>query len=749
MKNVDSFLHVQGKSQFIDDAVLPEDTLYAFVLSSPVACAKITKLDTNNAEKIKGVYAVFTAADIPGENQIGKIIPDEPLLASGEVHYIGQPIAIIISKTSKISRLASRAIDLEFEKLEPVFDPREAFSKGNLITPPRTFSLGNVDKAWDECDVILEAKAETGGQEHVYLEPQGSFAMPTDSGVKIISSTQSPSMVQMVTAKILGLQMYRIEVDVMRLGGAFGGKEDQATPWAAMTALAAYKLKKTVKLVLNRQQDIKMTGKRHPYSSDFKIGLRKDGKILAYELTCYQNAGAAADLSPAIMERSLFHITNTYFIPNVRATLISCRTNLPPNTAFRGFGAPQAIFVIESAIFKAAEKIGISPHILQEKNLLKKGDIFPYGMKFKDNHALRCWDLAVKKYDLKKIISQAEKFNRENKLEKKGIALTPLCFGISFTAKYLNQASSLVHIYTDGCVSISTGAVEMGQGVKTKIAQVAAKIFSINLDKIKIESTNTTRIANMSPTAASTGADLNGKATELACLDILSKLKEAAVKKLDYGRPEEVQIKNERVYLADNKTNLDWQTLIGFAYFHRISLSAHAHYATPKIYFNQKTQKGSPFAYHVVGTAITEVTLDCLRGTYRIDSVKLVHDFGKSLNPLIDKGQVEGGVVQGIGWMTIEELMYSKNGRLQTDNLSTYKIPDIHFSPDKLEIHFLENSENPAGIFKSKAIGEPPFIYGIGAYFAIMSAIKAFNPGLDAILSAPLTPEKVLNSLYN
>lgn len=749
MKQIDGFSHVQGKSQFVDDAPLPEGLLFAAVLPSPVAHGKITRLDTGPPKKIKGVEGIFTADDIPGENQIGKMILDEPLLAEDHVHYMGQPIAFAVSKSTRISRAAIQAIEVEFENLPPIFDSRKAYAQGQLIVPSRTFSLGDVDRAWQDCDLIVEGQADSGGQEHIYLETQGAFACPTENGgVKVVSATQSPSLVQMMIARILGIAMHNIEVDVMRLGGAFGGKEHQATPWAAMTALAAYRLKRPVKLVLRRQEDIRMTGKRHPYSSDFKIGLTREGKILAYQATFYQNAGAAADLSPAILERSLFHATNTYFIPNVHVTAVSCQTNLPPNTACRGFGGPQAMFVMEAAIFKAAQKMGIEPWVIQKKNLLKEGDRFPYGMRVENSQARRCWQCAEQKCEIENIRQKIREFNSENQLQKKGLSFMPICFGISFTSTFLNQAGALVHVYTDGSVSVSTGAVEMGQGVKTKIQQVVARIFSIHPHRIKVESTNTTRIANMSPAAASTGADMNGKATKLACLNILNRLKEVAAKKLDAYEPEDIEIRDETVYMAGRKTDLEWRALIGLAYFNRINLSAQAHYATPGIYFDREKEKGRPFAYHVFGTAVTEVTVDCLRGTYQNDAVKVVHDFGQSLNPLIDRGQVEGGVVQGIGWMTIEELIYAENGRLLTDTLTTYKVPDIYFAPRNLEVYFLENSENPRGIFNSKAIGEPPFMYGIGSYFAILAAMKAFRPDLKIKLSAPITPEKVLLALY-
>jgi len=749
MKNYDTIRHVKGESQFVDDILVPEGLLYAAVSSSEVAHGEIINIDISEALKVEGVKIILTAKDIPGENQIGGIIPDEELFASDKVDFIGQPIAVVIAETQLIAQEAARKIKTDINKLPVITDPREAYKAGNLIVPPRTFNLGDVENTWELCDHIVEGKVESGGQEHLYLETQGAFAYPVEGGgIKIVSSTQSPTAVQRVTARILNLPMHKVEVDVLRLGGAFGGKEDQATAWAAMAGMASYKLFKPVKLILPRQQDMIMTGKRHPYSSDFKIGLTNDGKILAYETTFYQNAGAAADLSPAVLERTLFHCTNSYYIPNVKATAISCKTNLPPNTAFRGFGGPQGMFVIESAIFKAAEQMDIDPTEIQKKNLLDEGDEFPYGQKTQKCHAKRAWRRAEDKYAVNKIKGRVKEYNLNNDNYKKGVALMPICFGISFTNTSMNQASALVHVYTDGSISVSTAAVEMGQGVNEKIRQVVANSFSVNIDRVKTETANTSRIANTSPTAASSSADLNGKATEHACRNILAHLKNEAAEILNASSASHIHIKDEFIYQDNIKTDLTWNELIKTSHLKRVNLSSHAFYATPGIHFDKEKEKGKPFAYHVYGTAIIEATVDCLRGIYEIDSVKVIHDFGKSFSPLVDLGQAEGAIMQGLGWMTIEEVIYDENGKLLTDALSTYKVPDIHFTPD-VQVEFLEDSENPFGIFKSKAIGEPPLMYGIGGYFAIMNAIKEFRPDVEFNISAPITPEKVLLNLYS
>ncbi|NJD22390.1 MAG: xanthine dehydrogenase [Melioribacter sp.] len=750
MRNVDSTRHVCGQSLFVDDIVSPQGTLYGYVFYSSIAHGKILSIDFEEALSVQGVKGIISAKDIPGENQIGGIVQDEDLFAEETVHFIGHPIALVIAETFLQAHDAAKKIKCVFEKLPAVFDPREAAKKGDLIIPPRIFELGNINKAWGKCDYIFEGTVENGGQEHLYLETQATFAFPAEGGgIKIISSTQGPTTVQRTAARVLDLPMHKIEVDVTRLGGGFGGKEDQATAWAIMAALAALKLNKPVKIILPRQEDIRITGKRHPYSSDFKIGLTKKGKILAYEVTYYQNAGAAADLSPAILDRTLFHCTNSYFIPNVKATALSCKTNLTPFTAFRGFGGPQGMFVIESAIYKAAKGLGLDPSEIQKINLLNEGNEFPYGQKTLNCNIGNCFAGVEDKYKPKEVFDRIRGFNSKNKLVKKGAAIMPVTFGISFTTTFLNQASALLHIYTDGSVSISSAAIEMGQGVNEKLRNIAANELSINIERIRIDSTNTSRVSNTSATAASKGTDLNGFAVIDACKILTERLKKIAADELKLNKISRIKLKDEIIYYKDTKTALTFTRLVNIAYQKRISLTAQAHHSTPDIYFNTKTNKGKPFAYHSYGVGLVEVTLDCLRGIYEVDSVKVVHDFGDTINRTIDLGQAEGGIVQGIGWMTMEELKWNSEGKLLTDALSTYKIPDIHAVPKEMKIHFLENASNPFGPNKSKAIGEPPLMYGIGVYFALMNAMKAFKPNLEINFSAPLTPEKVLLTLYN
>ena len=748
MKNIDSKSHVRGESVYLDDIPLIHGSIFACVYDSPVAHGKLLNIDTSQAENSEGVVKVITASDLIGENQIGGIIPDEPLLAGGEVHFQGMPIAIVLATGEDLAREAARKITAEIEPLETITDPRVAAAKGELIVPPKKFKLGDADKAFSTCEHVFAGRAEINGQEHLYIETQGAYAVPTENGgIKIYSSTQGPTAVQRAVCRVTGLPMHQIEVDVQRLGGGFGGKEDQANAWAAICAVGTQLTRRPVKYALHRMEDMRMTGKRHPYSADYKIGLDKDLKIIAYEAVFYQNAGAACDLSPAVLERTLFHCTNSYFVPNVTATAYSCRTNLPPNTAFRGFGGPQGMFVIESAIAHAAEKLGVSASEIQAKNLLETGDEFPYGQKA-ESEAVTSWGQADARYDFARLQREADEFNAASRYFKKGVAMMPVCFGISFTKTPMNQARSLVHVYTDGSVAVSTGAVEMGQGVNTKIAQVAAKIFGLPMEKVRLHTTNTLRIANTSPTAASAAADLNGRATQMACEIIRDRLFEVAKDLVEAETVRDLSLENGFVHRRGERTSLGWQTLVMDAHLKRVSLSEHSHYATPGINFDWTTAKGHPFAYHVYGTAVVGVTVDCLRGRYEIDFVKCCHDFGSSMNTAVDYGQIEGGIVQGIGWMTMEEVVYDAAGKLRSNALSTYKVPDIYSIPKEITILPLETERENLAIFNSKAVGEPPLMYGIGAYFAIRNAIKTFTdctPHFDA----PFTPEKVLTNLYS
>ena len=748
MKNIDAKGHVTGKSIYVDDIPTINGTLYGVIFDSPLAHGHIESVDYSKALTLPGVITILTHEDIPGENQIGGIIPDEELFASKDVHFAGQPIALIIAESNQIGFEARKLIDINILEKEVIVDPREAQKKDQLILPPRTFELGDTENSWEKCAHIFEGQADSNGQEHLYIETQGAYAIPLENGhIRISSSTQGPTAVQRITARVLNMGMNKIEVDVVRLGGGFGGKEDQATPWAVMAALGVQILNKPVKVILSRMDDMRLTGKRHPYSSDYKIGFSKDLKIMAYETTFFQNAGAAADLSPAVMERTLFHATNSYFIPNVKATAYSCKTNLPPNTAFRGFGGPQGMFVIESALAHAAQELGVSAYQLQKNNLLKNGNEFPYGQIADGVELTKIWSEMESKFDIEAVEKEINDFNSSNTDIKKGFSLMPVTFGISFTKTPMNQARALVHIYTDGSVGVSTGAVEMGQGVNTKMLQITAQVFSLDPKRVKLESTNTTRVANTSPSAASSTADLNGKALHQACSALLERLKNCAADHFG-AQSKDIEIKSETIYCQGERTDIRWNDLVLMAFLKRICLTENGHYATPRINFNMEKEKGHPFAYHVYGLALTEITVDCIRGTSQFDSVKIVHDFGKTMNPSVDFGQIEGGLVQGIGWMTMEEISYNDKGQLLSNSLSTYKVPDIYSVPKDVIIEPLKTEGNDMAILKSKAVGEPPLMYGIGAYFAIENAVRAFNPNFNSTFDAPFTHEKILMGLY-
>ena len=749
MKNIDAALHTRGESEYVDDVPQPADMLYAAIYGSPVAHGKIMQFNFTDAKNIRGVVAILTAQDIHGENQIGPINQDAPLLAEEKVHFACQPLAVVIASSPQAARKGVRSIHTDIEELPVIVHPKVAYEKGEIIGTPRTLAIGDIDASWEKCDIIVEGTCNIGGQEHVYLETQRARAIPLEGDViRIHASTQSPYASQRAAAKILGVNHHKIEVDVKRIGGGFGGKEDQATPIGCLAALGAWHTGKPVELVLNRSEDMRMTGKRHPYISDFKIGATNDGKVIAYEVNHYQNSGAAADLSTAVLERTLYHSTNSYFIPNARITGACCRTNLPPNTAFRGFGGPQGMFVIESALEKVAEALQKPKEEIQQKNLLKKGDPFPFGQLFQNDHIQRSWKDTLGNYDLNGISNRIEKFNNDHFDTKKGLAVMPVCFGISFTTTFMNQASALVHIYTDGSVSVTTGGIEMGQGLNTNILKITAETLGIGSDRIKIESTNTTRIANMSPSAASSTTLLNGNATVLAINQILSRIKTFAAEELGFTEKDNITISSEKILYKGENTGMTWNELIQKAYLARIGLSAHAFFATPDIWFDKKKEQGEPFAYHVVGAAIIEVTLDCLKGIYDIDSVKIVHDLGRPLNKRVDLGQIEGGLAQGLGWVTMEDLQYDEKGILLSNALASYKVPDVYFMPDDIQVTFLEDADSDLGPYGSKAVGEPPLMYGIGAFFALRNAMKSFRPDLEFPHTSPLTPERILMSLY-
>lgn len=757
MDHLDAEAHTRGRSRYVDDEPQPAGLLHAAVIGSPVAHGTIRRLDLAAVRSFPGVVAVLTADDVPGENQIGSVLPDEPLLSTGEVHYVGQPVALVVAENFHAARQAAARAEIEVDERPAVVDPKEAFERGQLLADPQELLRGDVDAAWAACDVVVEGEAVVGGQEHVYLETQRARALPEEGGaMKVLSSTQGPYAVQRTVARLLGRADHDVEVDVRRLGGGFGGKEDQATPWACFAALAAHHTGRPVEVVLSRAEDLRMTGKRHAYRSDYKIGLTTEGKILALEVRHFQNAGAACDLSLAVLGRTLFHTTNSYFIPNVRVWGAPCRTNIPPATAFRGFGGPQGMFVVESALGHAAEVLGLEREELQRRNLLRRTDAFPYGQVADSVRIRRCWQELDSAFDLDATRRRVEAWNGEHADRKKGFAVMPVTFGISFTATFLNQASALLHVYTDGSVSLSTGGVEMGQGLFANLAAVASRALGIRPERIRVESTNTRRIANMSASAASSTTLLNGNATLRAVEPLRERLLRHVAEELGVAESlSDLELRDEQLLRRGEPTGWDWQRLVRSAYLHRVALSSHGFYATPKIHYDDARMQGRPFAYHVCGAALVEVTVDGLRGIYTIDAVRLVHDLGRPLNRRVDLGQVEGGLAQGLGWMTVEDLRFDEDGRNLSEALATYKVPDVYFMPRDLDVRFLEDDpddgeDDPFGPYRAKAVGEPPLMYGLGVVFALRRAVRAFRPDLRAPelpFVAPMTPEQVLRQL--
>ncbi len=603
---------------------------------------------------------------------------------------------------------------------------------------------GDPDSAFSRCAVIAAGRVDSGGQEHVYLETQGAIAEPRGGRrMHVLSGTQFPAGVQRAVARVLNLSMADVEIEASRLGGGFGGKEEQAALWAALAALGAAVSGRPVKLTLSRREDMRYTGKRHPYSTDFRIGLDANGRILAFEADYYQNSGACCDLSPAILSRTLFHVASAYRIPNLRVTGYMCRTNLPPFTAFRGFGAPQGVFVIECALDAAAVQGGWDPIDLRRRNLLVEGDRFHYGQPVVDCRASESVDRLLEKTQWTELRASIDSFNTSHRLLKRGAAMLPICFGVSFTKRQMNQGGALVHVFTDGSVSVATGAVEMGQQVARKIQLIAARTLGVSEERVGVEPTRTSTIANTSPTAASTGADINGMAAMAACQEIRGRLLAFAARRLG-AESGELEIEAGRVRRGTRPTGLCWDALVADAHVERIDLSAHGFYATPNLFYDLKSEQGSPFAYHVYGCAAVTATVDVLRGTYRLDSAFIVHDAGTNIDPLVDRGQVEGAFAQGLGWSLLEDLRFDERGQLVSDSLSTYKLPTVHFVPPT-DLEFLPAAGNPGGVMRSKAIGEPPFLYGIAGYFAVLDALRAARGGGPGLYDLPMTPEKALD----
>jgi len=747
MKTIpEASLNLKGETKYIDDLIEARGLLHGAICPTPCSRGILGKIDASRALALDPSVRIYGAGDVPGKNQLGGIVADEPLFAEGEWGYKGQPLALVLASSRALARRAAELVAIDYEELPPIVDAREAARLGHFVLPSRTMKSGDPEAAFARCATVVSGTVESDGQEHVYLETQGAVAEPREGGgVRVISGTQSPTGVQVAIAGVLGLPMSQVEVEASRLGGAFGGKEDQGSEWAALAALGASLSGLPVKVYLRRRDDMRFTGKRHPYSSDYRIGLDAGGKILAFEADYYQNSGACCDLSPAILSRTLFHAANAYRIPNLRVTGHMCRTNLPPFTAFRGFGAPQGVFVIEAALDAAAAKGGWDPVELRRRNLLAEGDVFHFGQPVSDCRAARTVDRLLERSRWAELQAEIDSFNASNRLRKRGAAILPLCFGVSFTKLMMNQGGALVHVYRDGSVSVSTGAVEMGQQVARKIQVVVARTLGLPEELVKVVATRTGSVANTFPTAASTGSDINGMAALAACEEIRGRLLGFAARSLGVDKGE-LRIESGMVVKGCQRTELTWASLVDGAHAERVDLSAHGFYATPGLFYDAQAERGSPFAYHVYGCAAVSATLDVLRGTYRLDSATIVHDGGESIDRSVDLGQVEGAFAQGAGWSVLEDLKYDAKGSLLSDTLSTYKLPDLGFLPD-VDVEFLENAGNPRAVLRSKAIGEPPFLYGIAAYFAVLDALRAARPDLPAFYDLPMTPEKALMHL--
>jgi len=752
VKHLGGRLHVSGQSRFIADEAPLHGTLYAKFLFSPMAHARLININTEEAQKFPGVFKVITAADIPGSNQIGHVIKDEPLFPHDIIMYAWQPLAMVLAEDELVAEKAATLIKVQYEELQPVLTALEADALGETYVPERKIEAGDVDSALATAPYTLEGITDNAGQEHFYMEGQRAYAIPFEGHrIMIHSATQSTMEVQEVVSHLLGIPAHDVVVEVPRLGGAFGGKERAGTIWACFAALGAYVTHKPVLVKLSRYEDMHATGKRHPFTSKWRVGFDATGKILAYDLLLLANGGAYADLSVAILERAMFHAENAYHIPHARIRGHACRTNLPPNTAFRGFGAPQGIMVIESILQRIADRLQIDPLELRKRNAYQNGDLTPYQQKITESQLTSLFDHLAAKTHYAKLREDVQAFNQTHEHQKRGLAVVPVKFGISFTTSLLNQGSALIWVYIDGSVSVSTGGVEMGQELSTKVALVVSRVLGIPISNIKVESNNTQRVGNASPTAASTGSDINGSAARIAAEKIRKNLCEPASRLLadKSGKavsPDQVLFTERGIYAAEYpELIISFPELVNFAYNERIPLAAYGYYRTPDLWFDRDLGQGHPFHYYVYGAALAEVELDCRLGEHVIRRFSILHENGQSLSEEIDKGQVIGAAVQGYGWCTMEDLQWDALGRYTSANPSTYKIPGIRDLPEHFEVELLPSASQEASVFGSKAVGEPPLIYGLAVFFALQDAVQAASP--HAQLSHPATPEALLKAI--
>lgn len=738
--------HVTGKAVYIDDMPRPAGLLEAWLVTSPVAHARIGGIDTAEATALAGVAAVVTAADIPGQNDVAPILADEPVLAEGVVEYVGHPVAAVAAESRDIARRAASRIAVDYVELPAVLTIAEALARRQFVAPPQVMRRGDPAAALDAAPHRLQGTVGCGGQDHFYLEGQVALAVPgEDRDMVVYTSTQHPTEVQHGVANVLGVALAQVTAEVRRLGGAFGGKESQATIIAAIAALLAWAAARPVKLRLSRDDDMIVTGKRHDFTIDYDVGFNDDGRILGLDMTFAAGAGHVADLSTAVLNRTLCHADNCYYLPDVVFRGYLCKTNTVSNTAFRGFGGPQGMLAIETVIERLARHLGRDIDAVRSQNYygVDNRNTTPYGQQVEDNVIREMVDRLARQADLKSRQDAVAAFNRDNDVLKKGLALCPIKFGISFNLPTLNQAGALVHVYTDGSVHLNHGGTEMGQGLFVKVAQVVSEVFQIDLDTVKITATSTAKVPNTSATAASSGSDLNGMAAQNAAETIKARMIEVAAR--HFAQP------NSAVRFADNHVfagneSLSFAALAQMCWQDRVSLSATGFYRTPKIHWDGQAMQGRPFYYFSYGACISEVAIDTLTGEMRVLRADLLQDCGRSLNPAVDLGQIEGGFVQGMGWLTTEELCWDSAGRLLTHGPSTYKIPGSRDVPPVFNIHIPEDAPNrEPTIFRSKAIGEPPLMLALSVWLAIRDAVSSLAGHRFApVLDAPATPERIL-----
>ncbi|MEN4976673.1 xanthine dehydrogenase molybdopterin binding subunit [Erwinia billingiae] len=737
--------HVSGEALYIDDKLELPGMLHLCPRLSEHAHARILHINVEPCYAIPGVVQVLTWHQVPGELDIGPLEPGDPLLAKEVVEYAGQVVLAVAAETPDAARQAAEAAIIEYEVLTPMLDVREALEKQHFVQQPHVHQRGDAQAALARAAHRLQGEFHIGGQEHFYLETQVAMVIPgEDNSLQVFSSTQNPTEVQKLVASVMGITMNKVTIDMRRMGGGFGGKETQAAGVACLCAVAARMTNRPVKMRLARRDDMRMTGKRHPFFVRYDIGVDETGRFCGVKIDLAGNCGYSLDLSGSIIDRAMFHADNAYYLGDALVTGYRCRTNIASNTAYRGFGGPQGMVAIEQIMDHIARELKMDPLEVRKRNYYGKEErnITHYHQKVEDNLMAEMTEQLEVSASYAQRREEIRAFNAASPYLKRGLALTPVKFGISFTSSFLNQAGALILIYTDGTVQLNHGGTEMGQGLNTKVAQIVAEVLQIDVDQIQITATDTGKVPNTSPTAASSGTDLNGKAAQNAAEILRDRLTEMLCK-LHSCSAEEVTFSNGIVRVKDQ--HFTFPDVAQMAWFNQVPLSATGYYKVPGIHYDRQAGRGTPFYYFAYGAACAEVIIDTLTGEYRLLRADILHDVGASLNPAIDIGQVEGGFVQGVGWLTCEELVWNDKGRLMTDGPASYKIPAIGDVPADMRVTLVENRKNPKDtVFHSKAVGEPPFMLGIAAWCALQDAVSSVsNYQQHPLLDAPATPERV------